>query len=667
MAEVHLGHDTRLNRDVAIKLLRSDLARDANVLTRFRREARAAGSLSHPAIVAIYDSGEEAAVESGGASVPLPYIVMEYVAGETLRAKLTREKTIEPVEAAAIVEGVLAALAYSHRMGIVHRDIKPANVMVAAPSTSGTSGTDGSAGSGSAAGTASTASTAGTAGTAGTVKVMDFGIARAVADTSATMTQTQAVIGTAQYLSPEQAQGLPVDARSDLYSTGCMLFELLTGRPPFMGESPVSVAYQHVGEPPQPPSSFQHDISPAFDTVTLHALVKDRERRYQSATEFRNDLEAARGGRPLSAAAMGTAGLAGGAAGGGVAGVLATDEETRRLGPQKRSDLVPVDGEPEDPDARERRRRPGWVYALVTLAVLAVLAGAVWGGLALFSRQAAPQLVAVPRLVGLTQAAAKAALSARQLTAQVVSKASTSVTKGQVMDQTPTENAQVAPGSAVNIDVSTGPDAAAIPNVVGQTQADATTTLQKAGFTVGTIQQVDDGGQAQGKVVSTDPAATTVTSFSSPVTLRVATGKVPVPDVRTKTFSVAQDTLQKGGLTSELQPVDDANAVEGTVLDQSPPPATIVDAGAKVTLKVARRPTAAPSTTTVTVTAPPTSVTAPPTSVTTPRPPATTTTTTTPTSPPVTSTTLPPTSTTTTTTTTTTAPPTSGTATTTTQ
>ena len=197
---------------------------------------------------------------------------MEYVDGETLRAKLQRENVIAPSEAATIVEGVLAALAYSHRMGIVHRDIKPANVMI-------TRSRD--------------------------LKVMDFGIARAVADTSATMTQTQAVIGTAQYLSPEQAQGLPVDARSDLYSTGCLLFELLTGRPPFVGESPVSVAYQHVGEKPQPPSSFNHDVPTAYDNITLHALEKPRERRYQSATEFRNDLVAAREGRPLSAAAAG--------------------------------------------------------------------------------------------------------------------------------------------------------------------------------------------------------------------------------------------------------------------------------------------------------------------------------------------------------------------------
>jgi eukaryotic-like serine/threonine-protein kinase len=574
MAEVHRGHDTRLDRDVAIKLLRSDLARDANFLTRFRREAQAAGGLSHPAVVAIYDSGEESTTEAGGAHVPLPYIVMEYVDGETLRAKLNRERVLDPAEAAVIVEGILSALAYSHRMGIVHRDIKPANVMIAA---------------------------------SGSVKVMDFGIARAIADTSATMTQTSAVVGTAQYLSPEQAQGQPVDARSDLYSTGCLLFELLTGRPPFLGESAVSVAYQHVGEPPQPPSSFNPDVPTAYDTVVLHALVKDRDERYQTATEFRNDLEAAREGRAVSSAATMTAALAGIVPGGGAgAGAVPVDDEaTRRLAPRVRATALPLDlsDAPDDP-ADPRRRRPGWAYALITLAVLAVLAGAVWGGLSLFARQA-PQQVAVPGVVGLTEAAARAALSARQLAAQVQSASSTTVAKGQVMSQNPGENAQVPVGSTVTIGVSTGPDAAAIPNVVGLTQEAATSTLQQAGFTVGTIAQVDDPSQAKGKVVSTDPAVATVASFSTPVTLRVATGKVPVPDVRTKNYTVAQDTLQQAGLTSEVQAVDDANALEGTVLDQSPAPASIVDQGTKVTLKVARRPTAPPSTTTVTVTAPP--------------------------------------------------------------
>src|SRR3954449_4149362 len=300
MAEVHRGRDTRLGRTVAVKVLRSDLARDPTFQARFRREAQSAAALNHPSVVAVYDSGEDRT--SNG--VAAPYIVREHVEGRTLRELLSGGRTLPWQEALRITSGVLAALAYSHRAGIVHRDIKPANVMVTPQ---------------------------------GDVKVMDFGIARAMADASATMTQTQAVIGTAQYLSPEQAQGLPVDARSDLYSTGCLLFELLTGRPPFVGESPVSVAYQHVGEKPQPPSSFNHDVPPPYDNITLHALEKKRENRYQSATEFRNDLIAAREGRPISPAAAGAAA--------GAAAAL-VDEPTRLLGAPVPSELVPLEDVP---------------------------------------------------------------------------------------------------------------------------------------------------------------------------------------------------------------------------------------------------------------------------------------------------------------------------------
>ena len=585
MAEVHLGHDTRLGRPVAIKLLRSDLARDANFLTRFRREAQAAGGLNDPNIVAIYDSGEETTTDAGGAPVPQPYIVMEYVDGETLREKLQRENVIAPSEAAQIVEGVLAALGYSHRMGFVHRDIKPANVML-------TRSRD--------------------------IKVMDFGIARAVADTSATMTQTQEVIGTAQYLSPEQAQGLPVDARSDLYSTGCLLFELLTGRPPFVGDSPVSVAYQHVGERPQPPSSFNHDVPTAYDSITLHALEKERERRYQSATEFRNDLKAARESRPLSAAAAGaTVGAA------AAVGAMGGDEATQMLGTSRQSDLIPLDDSPEELEGnRDARRRPGWVYALIAAAVVLVLAAATWAGIALFARQS-PEQVAVPNLAGLNETAAQAALSRAQLKGQVQNKPSATVAKGQVSGQDPAAGTQVAVQSTVTIDVSTGPDSAAIPNVVGFTQEAATTALQGAGFSVGTIQQVDDNAQAKGNVLGTDPAVGAVTPFSTPITLKVATGKVAVPDVRTTSFGVAQETLQKAGLNSQIQQVDDAKAIEGTVLDQTPSAGTVVDVGSTVTIKVARRPTPTPTTTTVTVTVPPTT---PPTSTTTTTTSSTTTT-----------------------------------------
>ncbi len=263
MAEVRLGRDVRLGRTVAVKTLRSDLALDSNFQARFRREAQSAASLSHPAIVSVYDTGEDYAD-----GVPVPYIVMEYVDGQTLRELLNSGRKLLPERAMEIAAGTLSALEYSHQHGIVHRDIKPGNVMLTR---------------------------------AGTVKVMDFGIARAVSDASSTMTSTAAVIGTAQYLSPEQAKGEKTDARSDLYSTGCLLYELLTGVPPFVGDSPVAVAYQHVRESPKPPSQVDAAVTPAMDAIVLKALAKNADNRYQSAAEMRDDIERALDGKPVLA------------------------------------------------------------------------------------------------------------------------------------------------------------------------------------------------------------------------------------------------------------------------------------------------------------------------------------------------------------------------------
>src|SRR3978361_1480603 len=263
MSEVHRGRDLRLGRDVAIKVLRADPPRDPSFQTRFRREAQNAASLNHPAIVAVYDTGE-----TQGETGPIPYIVMEYVDGETLRDLLKREGSLAPKRAMEIVADVCAALDFSHRHGIVHRDIKPANVMLTR---------------------------------AGAVKGMDFGIARAVADGQAPRPATAAGIGTAQYLSPEQARGEAVDARSDVYATGCVLYELLTGHPPFTGDSPVAVAYQHVRENPQGPSSVNHAVPPALDSIVMKALAKNPLNRYQTAAEMRADLQRALSGQAVEA------------------------------------------------------------------------------------------------------------------------------------------------------------------------------------------------------------------------------------------------------------------------------------------------------------------------------------------------------------------------------
>ena len=261
MSEVHYARDLLLNRDVAIKVLRADLARDPTFYLRFRREAQNAAKLNHPTIVQVFDTGE-AETDEG----PLPFIVMEFVDGDTLRDILRATGPVAPRQAMTWMADVAAAMDFSHSNGIVHRDMKPANVMI---------------------------------DTAGAVKVMDFGIARAMSDATSTMTQTSAVMGTAQYLSPEQARGIKVDPRSDIYSMGCVLFELLTGEPPFTGDSPVAVAHQHVHEDPPRPSSLRQEISPALDSVVLKAMSKNPANRYQSAGDFRSDLiKVLAGGKP---------------------------------------------------------------------------------------------------------------------------------------------------------------------------------------------------------------------------------------------------------------------------------------------------------------------------------------------------------------------------------
>src|ERR1700753_3259501 len=252
MSEVHLARDVRLHRDVAVKVLRADLARDPSFYLRFRREAQNAAALNHPSIVAVYDTGE-AETPTG----PLPYIVMEYVDGVTLRDIVHTDGPRPPRRAIEIIPDACQALNFSHQNGIIHRDVKPANIMIS---------------------------------TTNAVKVMDFGIARAIADSGNSVTQTAAVIGTAQYLSPEQARGDSVDARSDVYSLGCVLYEILTGEPPFTGDSPVAVAYQHVREDPVPPSQRHEGVSADLDAVVLKALAKNPENRYQTAAEMRADL-----------------------------------------------------------------------------------------------------------------------------------------------------------------------------------------------------------------------------------------------------------------------------------------------------------------------------------------------------------------------------------------
>ncbi|MDP9442330.1 MAG: Stk1 family PASTA domain-containing Ser/Thr kinase, partial [Actinomycetota bacterium] len=487
MAEVHIGRDVRLGRSVAIKVLRSDLARDPAFQARFRREAQSAASLNHTTIVAVYDTGED--VVNG---IAVPFIVMEYVEGSTLRDLMEAGKRLLPERAMEVTASVLTALEYSHRQGIVHRDIKPGNVMLTAD---------------------------------GQVKVMDFGIARALADTGA-MTQTAAVMGTAQYLSPEQARGEQVDARSDLYSTGCLLYELLTGRPPFTGDSPVSVAYQHVREEPVPPSSVDPEVPTAADTITLKALAKDREDRYQTAAEFRADLERAVHGQPLaggaprsssSSATTSVLGAVGAGAAAGAYGAGRADRTTRMATARGAAPITPGPGRGHDGQGYDYDTAPptgGGRKVALALAALAVFA------LALFLGVQALQMlrgngtgttdvptvttVAVPRVTGLTQAQAKDRLEQAGLQAQVASRRASDEPEDTVLDQDPAASEQVERRSVVNLVVSDGPAKVTVPQLVNLNIDAATKALQERGLQVGGPREVNSNQRAN-TVVSADP------------------------------------------------------------------------------------------------------------------------------------------------------------------
>jgi serine/threonine-protein kinase len=589
MADVHLGHDTRLGRQVAIKMLRSDLARDANFLMRFRREAQSAAGLNHPSIVAIFDSGEDDTLIDGpnGTQTKLPYMVMEYVDGQTLRQKLSEHTQLDPAEAIRLTEGILDALAYSHRMGIVHRDIKPANVMI----------TD-----------------------TGMVKVMDFGIARAIADTAATMTQTQSVVGTAQYLSPEQAQGQTVDARSDLYSTGCLLFELLAGRPPFLGDSPVAIAYQHVGELPQPPSVWNDAVGGDLDAVTLHSLEKDREARYQDATSFRKDLENVRYGRPISAAALGTGAAIGAAAtqtlpqSYAAAGTPTAVQQsvTSRSDRYRNTAGMPAVGHDESDGPEKRNKGRAVLFTILALILLGLIG---WGAVTWFGNQTPPvQMVAVPQLQGKNEASALQALENANLKGEKSTAPSADVHEGLIISQDPKSGTQLAVQSTVRYVVSTGPDQVSVPDVTGFDKDEARTELENQGFKVAEFRQENTTAQSKDKVTKTSPAANTTVAKGASIVIYYATGNVSVPDnLVGQDWALAAVALQNAGLNPKKVAVDSSKTADEVLEVEKA--GEVVKIGTTITVTVAKPPAPPVSTTTVTV--------PPPTTTTEPTPPPT--------------------------------------------
>jgi eukaryotic-like serine/threonine-protein kinase len=488
MADVFIGDDTRLNRKVAIKVLRRDLARDPSFVARFRKEALAAGGLNHSGIVSVYDSGEEN---------NSPYIVMELITGESLR-QLLQKGLIPQARALEIVEGILQALEYSHKEGIVHRDIKPGNIMI----------TD-----------------------SGDIKVMDFGIARATDDIGATMTNTWNVVGTAQYLSPEQATGEMADGRSDLYSLGCLMYELLTGRPPFTGDTPVSIAYQHVSSPITPASQVKPGLSTDIDRMLEVVLSKDPNNRYQDATAMLADLQRVIKGEPVTT-------------------------KIQKVFPRTK--------------------------LISTLS--AIIAGVVLVGAGVFFSSGGSAPLTVPNVVGLTEAEARALLS--NFNVNISTAPDPRIPIDRVASQIPLATTNAEKGSSVTLTISSGPGNTTVPTgLVGISLEAARNILTAAGLLIAQTQPVDSD-QAPGVVLSVTPEPGTTITAGSGVVLQIASGNVQVPSLVGVTEIQARTLLvQAGFLVREIFAYD-ASQELGVVLAQAPEAGTTRIIGSAVTITV---------------------------------------------------------------------------------
>jgi serine/threonine-protein kinase len=495
MADVYIGEDQRLSRKVAVKVLRSDLARDPSFLARFRKEALAAAGLNHPGIVAVYDSGEE-----GQNS----YIVMELVNGHTLREVLKDPTTLTVERSLEIIEGVLTALSYSHENGIIHRDIKPGNIML----------TD-----------------------SGDVKVMDFGIARAMDDIGATMTSTWNVVGTAQYLSPEQATGEACDLRSDIYSVGCLLYELVTGRPPFTGDTPVAIAYQHVSSDFQIPSTVNPALDENIDKIITVALAKNPGDRYQSAEMMLSDIRRAMKGQNVTT-------------------------KIRRIVP----------------------RRNFLVMGSAATVFLLLIGFAVNS----FNSTTPVPSLQIPNVIGLTQSAAEELLS--DYTINIQRAPDSRIPKDRVASQLPLATTRAPKGSSITLTISDGPGDTTIPTtIIGLSLEEARNELLAAGLLITQIIPVDSNSKT-GVVLKITPDAGSIIKAGSGVVLEIASGNVKVPELLDLTGIEAQTILtQAGFLVNEISAYDEAKPI-GVVLAQAPAAGTTQSIGSDVAITVNRKP-----------------------------------------------------------------------------
>ena len=537
MAEVWRGHDRVLNRTVAIKTLLPQFARDASFVDRFRREAQAAARLNHPGIVAVYDSGTDG---------DTPYIVMHLIEGRTLADFLESGKTLPPMQAAKIAQEVAEALAAAHAQGVIHRDIKPANIMITRD---------------------------------GKVLVMDFGIARLISGPE-TAPQTSAVMGTASYLSPEQAQGQSVDARTDIYSLGVVLYEMLTGRPPFTGDSPMAIAYKQVNATPEPPSSVNPEVPPELDAVVMRALSKNPANRYQTGQEFAADLERARTGGQVLATPL----------------LPASGEATQVISRPQPTSVLP----PQQEQAGSSRK--AWVGALIAIVIMALLAGGAYLIVTMLTDGGAGDLVSVPNVVDMPEAEALQTLEDAGLVVDNVRRRATDrVEPGIVLEQNPPADRQVEPGSEVDLVVSAEPRPVVVPSLDGMTLDTAEAALANAGLELGEITDENSEDVPEDRIISQSPEAFTEVPRGSAVDVVVSTGPsvVIVPDVTCMTLAAAEAQLTELGLQPELGedvlPNPECGFNPNNVVQQDTAPGTTVPQGTVIVLHQRAAPSPSPS------------------------------------------------------------------------